>query len=190
MHVRLDESLARRFTRGIVLAAILATSSCRSTHVAADTAYQRAQDPIRLAAADSLRALVREYHERSGGHLPFEERADSEPFMIVIGRSEAHEDEMAQTPALQRGARWSNSDELEGELSRVLERSVSLPREPQRVATFAPNVYLYFVAGREYCVVVHLFERSTISVPYRFGDATFHSHAICEQPLGHLESAT
>ncbi|MBB4634795.1 hypothetical protein [Longimicrobium terrae] len=171
----------RRFAQGIVLAATLAISSCRSAYVAADTAYQRAQDPVRLAAADSLRALVREYHQRSGGHLPFEERADSGPFMIVIGRSEAHEDEMARTPALRRGARWGNSGELEAELSRVLERSVSLPREPQRVATFAPNVYLYFIAGREYCVVVHLFEPSSLSVPYPFGDATFHSHAICEQ---------
>jgi hypothetical protein len=179
-----------RFTRGIVLAATLATISCRSTYVAADTAYQRSQDPVRLAAADSLRVLVREYRQRSGGHLPFEERADSEPFMIVIGRSEVHEDEMAQMPALRRGARWGNSDELVAELSRVLERPVSLPREPQRVATFAPNVYLYFIAGREYCVVVHLFERSSISVPYRFGDATFHSHAICERPMGQLESAS
>jgi hypothetical protein len=186
----LSFAAGRRLTRGFLLAATLATSSCRSTYVAADTAYQRAQDPVRLAAADSLRALVREYHQRSGGHLPFEERADSQPFMIVIGRSEVHEDEMAQTTALLRGARWSNSDELEAELSRVLERPVSLPREPQRVATFAPNVYLYFITGREYCVVVHLFEQSSISVRYRFGDATFHSHAICEQAPGQLVSAS
>ena len=182
--------VGRRFTRPILLAATLATSSCRSAYVAADTVYQRAQDPARLAAADSLRALVREYRERSGGHLPFEERAHAQPFMIVIGRSVAHEDEMAQTPALLRGARWSNSNELEAELSRVLERPISLPREPQRVPTFAPNVYLYFISGREYCVVVHLFEQSSISVPYRYGDATFHSHAICEQRPGQVESAS
>ena len=92
-----------------------------------------------------------------------------------------HEDEMAQVPALRRGGSWGNSDELEAELSRVLERPITLPREPQRFATFAPNVYIYYVLERDYCVAVHLFEPSSISVPYQFGDATFHSHAICEQ---------
>jgi hypothetical protein len=162
-------------------AAVLGAGACRTVYTAAETSYQRAQDPVRVEHAQALRLLVREYHEKSGGRLPFEDRATETPFMVVIGRSVEHEDEMAQVPALKRGARWGNSGELEAEFSRVLGRTVVLPRDPQRVATYAPNVYIYFIAGREYCAVVHLFEPSDMSQPYRWDGGTFHSHAICEQ---------
>lgn len=126
--------------------------------------------------------LILEYVDKSGGTLPFESRATEQPFMVFIGLNEAHEDEMAEVPALKRGARWSNAPELEAELSRVLQRRIRLPREPQRVASFAPNVYLYFVTGRTFCVVAHLYQASDISQPYQWKGGTFHSHARCLEP--------
>jgi hypothetical protein len=156
----------------------LALTAC-GAYRAADLAYQRAHDPIRRAHADSIVALITAYAARADGRVPFQDRTAEQPFMVVIGRSMAHEDQMAQVPALNKGARWSNSSDLEAELSRVLQRPVVLPRDPQRVATYAPNVYIYFVTGNAFCAVVHLFEPSAISQPYEWDGGRFHSHAVC-----------
>lgn len=158
-------------------ALVLSAAGC-GAYRAADLAYQRAHDPIRRAHADSIVSLVLAYARASDGAVPFQDRAREQPFMVVIGRSVEHEDQMAAVPALNK-ARWSNSGELEAELSRVLGRQIVLPRDPQRVATYAPNVYVYFVANGEFCAAVHLFEPSEISVPYEWEGGRFHSHAVC-----------
>jgi hypothetical protein len=145
------------------------------------TGREAAEDSIRVKDAETMRALVHEYHDKAGGRLPYEDRATEKPYMVFVGLSVEHEDAMAKTPALQRGGTWGNSHEFEAELTRVLGRPIVLPRDPQRTATHAPNVYLYFITGREYCVVTHLVKPSRISEPYRWDGGTFHSHAVCEE---------
>ncbi len=127
-------------------------------------------------------ALIIEYADSTRGTLPFADRATEQPFSVFIGISEAHEDSMAIVPALKRGARWANARDLEAELTRVLKRRIVLPRDPQRVATFAPNVYVYFITGRTFCAAAHLSTPSSISEPYRWPAGTFHSHARCLEP--------
>lgn len=169
-----------RSLRFVVLAAAVVAMGCTTPRVPAGT--QRANDAIRRAHVDQMVSLVLEYADKSSDSLPFEARAAKQPFMVFIGLSEAHEDEMATVPALQRGGRWSNAAELEAELSRVLRRRIVLPRDPQLRATFAPNVYIYFVTGRTFCAVAHLSEPSDISEPYQWKGGTFHSHARCLEP--------
>lgn len=175
--MRLPSNQCVRGTLGALASAVV-LAAC-GAYRTADLSYQRAHDPIRRAHADSIVALIIEYAAAAEGRIPFQERAASQPFMVVIGRSIEHEDEMARVPALNKNARFSNSPELEAELSRVLKRTVTLPRDPQRVATYAPNVYIYFVAGDSFCAVVHLFEPSSISQPYEWEGGRFHSHAVC-----------
>ena len=170
-----------RHLRCAVVAVIATLIGCTPNRAPSITS-QRANDVIRRGHVDEMVTLILEYVDKSGGTLPFENRATEQPFMVFIGLTEAHEDEMAAVPALKRGARWGNSTELEAELSRVLKRRVVLPRDPQRFATFAPNVYLYFVTGRTFCAVAHLSERSDISEPYEWTGGRFHSHARCLEP--------
>lgn len=172
-----------RHLRFAVVALVATLLGCTPNR-APDVTSQRANDALRRRHVDEMVTLVLEYVDKSGGVLPFENRATERPFMVFIGLNEAHEDEMAEVPALKRGGRWGNAPDLEAELSRVLKRRIVLPRDPQRAATFAPNVYLYFVTGRTFCSVAHLSERSDISEPYEWKGGRFHSHARCLEPPG------
>jgi hypothetical protein len=70
------------------------------------------------------------------------------------------------------------SREFEQTLSKTLAREVVLPRDPQKVPTYAPNVYVYFVMPDEFCVVSHLYKPSEKSVEYTWEGGTFHSHTL------------
>lgn len=80
-------------------------------------------------------------------------------------------------PALSRGARVANSSVLEAELSKGLGLPVRLPRDPQRVPTYAPNVYVYFVAADQMTVAVHLFNETESTVPYDWQGGRFYSYS-------------
>ena len=72
----------------------------------------------------------------------------------------------------------ANASMLEAELSTVLGREVLSPRDPQRVATYAPNVYIYFVADGQMSVIGHLFRPSENSVKYEWQGGGFYSHTL------------
>ncbi len=147
---------------------------------AMEEGYQTAQDPVRIQHGDEIIALVLEYIEAVGPpplhDLVMENDAS---FRIMIGRNMAEEDGFAAIPDLWPGEFWMNSPELEAALSEGLGRNIVLPRDPQTVATFAPNVYVYFVSKSQFCVAVHLYEPTEISEPYTWAGGTYHSHAIC-----------
>lgn len=142
-----------------------------------DAGYQRNMDPIRIKHAKSIVAAVLTYADKTG-HFPFAERAKDRPFMIVIGHSAEAEDSWANDPVLRRGGRWSNSSELEAELSKELGQAIRLPRDPQRVPTYAPNVYVYYLVEDQMTVAVHLFEPNEETVEYKWRDGQFHSYTL------------
>jgi len=148
-----------------------------------DWDYQRAMDPLRMKHADEIVALVLEYAETTG-HFPFAERAVDRPFMVFIGHSVGEEDALAKDPVLGRGGRWSNSPELESELTTALGRRVTLPRDPQKVPTYAPNVYVYSVSGDQMTVAVHLFEapKDKETVPYEWRGGRFFAYGATYGP--------
>ena len=63
-------------------------------------------------------------------------------------------------------------------LAAGLGRRVRLPREPQTVPTFAPNVYVLFVSGDEAAVVAHLAAPDPGAVPYDWRGGTFHAYTL------------
>jgi len=98
--------------------------------------------------------------------------------MVLIGHSQQEEDAFAQEKVLARNATFANATTLEAELSKVLERKIVLPRDPQRVATYAPNVYIYFVFGGQMSVMAHLYNPSDRSVKYEWRGGVFYSHTL------------
>lgn len=165
----------------ILCAAFLCScSATKNVYDSMDVAYQRAHDPIRVKHAEQIAALAMEYAAATG-HLPLQDLSESEnaPFMALIGYSVKEEDGFAQVGALKRGALFVNSGYLEKVLSEGLKRNITLPRDPQRVATYAPNVYVYFYGEGQFCAVAHLFEPSDISVRYSWEGGDFYSHALC-----------
>lgn len=142
-----------------------------------DAGYQAAMDPVRISDGEAIAALVFEYEAKTGT-LPFAKEAAGEPFMVVIGHSPEEEDFYAKQDVLSRGATFANSKALESMLERALKRKITLPTDPQKVATFAPNVYVYFLADTQFTVAVHLFKPSDESVEYKWRDGVFNSHAV------------
>ena len=170
---------ARRTRRWLLTAAAVTLLFCLlsvALYPVLDRGYQRNMDPIRRRHADAIVRLVMEYAEKTG-HLPFEDSARESPFRVLIGHSVAEEDHFARDPVLPRGHGRARSRSLEKMLSEGLGRPIRLPRDPQTVPTYAPNVYVYFVSGDQFTVASHLYEPHPKAVAYEWGDGTFYSYA-------------
>jgi len=170
-----------RSRRRAIFASLLLATSCAT----ARGAEQSAQDPddvARLRHTSEISALIFEYARATDGRLPFQERALGQPYRVAIGSTVESENEAARLPAIRGTGRWGNANELESELSRVLQRAITLPRDPQPTRSVAPNVYIYFVRGNDFCAVAHLSGPSRLSRATQWEGGTFHSHALCERP--------
>lgn len=144
-----------------------------------DEGYQTAMDPTRMEHAEYIASLIFEY-DRKTGTIPFAKLSTEKqkPILILIGRSDQEEVNFAKVEALSKDALYMLSSHLEKELSDVLGKNIILPRDPQTVPTYAPNVYVYFVTPEQFSVAVHLYKPSDKSVEYSWPGGTFYSHTL------------
>lgn len=143
--------------------------------------YQTDMDRVRLEHLDQILAVVTE-HVQATGRVPLEDlvRDRGHPAMVVIGRSTEEEVAFAQLEAIARpDAAVISSSSFDAGLSEALGRQVRLPRDPQQVPTYGPNVYIYLVQPPQFCVAVHLWAPTEVSRPMEWEGGTFHSHAVC-----------
>lgn len=161
----------------IVVLGVVAWISIPRIYHALDSGYQKAMDSVRIKDTETIASLILEYADKTG-RFPFEEHTNERPFMVLIGHNQQEEDLFAKEKVLARNAMFANASMLEVELSKVLGRAITLPRDPQKVATYAPNVYIYFVAEAQMSVVAHLFRPSARSVRYEWRGGEFHSHTL------------
>ncbi|MDJ0784784.1 MAG: hypothetical protein QNJ22_22660 [Desulfosarcinaceae bacterium] len=145
-----------------------------------DEKYQRAHDPIRVDHINEISDIAFAYSQEVG-HPPLYDLVlqQNKPFMVLIGRSDKEEDQFAKLEVLNRGALFINSNRFEKILSEGLSQTIILPRDPQTVATYAPNIYVYYVSVEQFCIAAHLYFATAISQPYSWEGGTFHSHALC-----------
>ncbi|MCG8637004.1 MAG: hypothetical protein MI863_24440 [Desulfobacterales bacterium] len=148
-----------------------------------DERYQQAHDPIRIDNIKKIADVIFAYDEKVG-HPPLSDlvKKQNKPFMVLIGHSSAEEDSFAELKALNKGAYFINSNQFEQILRKGLQQKIRLPRDPQKQATYAPNVYIYFIGETQFCVAAHLYNETDISEPYEWTGGTFHSHALCYAP--------
>lgn len=149
----------------------------------ADARYQKDMDVVRQKDAQEIFALVQEYANKTG-HLPFQDIAADKPLMVIIGHSDQEEYFFAEDPVLKRDANYSRSVHLDEMLSKELNRKIVLPRDPQKVPTYAPNVYVYFVAGNEVAVASHLHSPHAEAVEYKWQGGKFYSYTIAAKYEG------
>ena len=135
-------------------------------------------DPIRKTHARQIASVIQEFADKTG-HLPFQEQAVDTPFMVLLGHSTKEEDKFANDPVLKRDATCASSTDLEALLSKELKRPIKLPRDPQKVPTYAPNVYVYFVAGKQMTIVTHLKFPDNGAVKYEWHGEPFYAYTIC-----------
>ncbi|AQQ71254.1 hypothetical protein SMSP2_01620 [Limihaloglobus sulfuriphilus] len=162
---------------GIALFVIVAVVTCIVIYRHMDRKYQEAMDPIRMKHAEQITNIVLEYAVKTDS-LPFESESIERPFMVLIGHSPEMENVFANDKVLARNAKFANSHVLEKELSRVLGREIKLPRDPQKVPTYAPNVYVYYIAEGQLTVAVHLYAPSDHSFEYNWRGGTFYRHTL------------
>lgn len=161
----------------LIVAGVIVSIAIPKIYRAMDESYQKATDPIRVKHVEQIVTTILEYADKTGA-FPFEEHTAERPFMVLIGHSQQEEDAFAQEKVLARGATFANATTLEAELSKILGRRIVLPRDPQKVATYAPNVYIYFVAEGQMSVAAHLYSPSDKSVKYEWRGGIFHSHTL------------
>lgn len=161
----------------LVVGVVVAWIAIQRIYRGLDAGYQKAMDPVRIQDAERIADLILEYADKTG-RFPFEQRTLDRPFMVLIGHNQLEEDAFAKERVLARNATFANASMLEVELSKVLGRTITLPRDPQKVATFAPNVYIYFVAEGQMTVITHLFQPSDRSVKYEWRGGVFYSHTL------------
>jgi hypothetical protein len=145
-----------------------------------DEKYQKAQDPIRIGHINEIAKIAFAY-DKKVGYSPLADLVEQQkkPFMVLVGRSNEQEDAFAKIKALNKNAMFINSSQFERILSKGLKQKIVLPRDPQKVPTFAPNVYIYYINEEQMCVAAHLYYESEISEPYVWSGGTFNSHAKC-----------
>lgn len=143
-----------------------------------EAAYQADMDRIRISHVDFLVTVVLEYANREN-RLPLQAQVrDREILVYVTHRniSAALSEQAAALPVEQY-----TSMALEEDIESVLGRDIQMPSDPQNVATFAPNVYIYQVSRERACVAGHLYSptEKTRSVAGRY-----HKYEVCIGPGG------
>ena len=124
-----------------------------SCPVPTSPAMQHDFDIARLNDLVYLGSLLEEYRAATGAY-PF--AVDSSvPTYIHIATREQQESITGGPPYEHR---VKDVTELSAELERVLDRSVEMPFDPQRVPDSKPNFYIYMVADGFYYLAVHLHE--------------------------------
>lgn len=68
--------------------------------------------------------------------------------------------------------------QLKTDLEKELGREIKLPSDPQNVATYAPNVYIYIVSKEWACLAGHLYSASQ-KIKTKNVQSKYHKYEIC-----------
>ena len=144
--------------------------------------YQDAQDKERIKHVSEITSIMMEYDQKVGYPPLYDLSVKHEtPFMVLIGRSDDQEDYFAQLDIMSvpGGSKYINSKEFESILSRGLQRKVHLPRDPQKFASSAPNVYVYIVQSDQMCVGANVHSPSEFTSDASWEGKTFYRYGKC-----------
>jgi hypothetical protein len=153
----------------IVVLLIFCISGCAGM----ESSYQASTDLIRIKHIDTIVGLITEYQSKAG-EFPFQSKITKDGVQVLVTHRRIPAAINNQTKTLPINS-YSNQI-FQEELSRVLERAVQLPSDPQKVATFAPNFYIYFVSRSQACVAGHLYTATadTFNVQNQY-----HKYQVC-----------
>jgi hypothetical protein len=116
--------------------------------------YQNNMDHARISHIDYLNTLILEYKDKSG-KFPLQSEIQDKDIQVFI----THRDipDWLQAQAEQLPIESYTCAQLEADIENVLGRDIKIPSDPQNVATYAPNLYIYLVTKDWECVSGHLY---------------------------------
>ncbi len=128
---------------------IFSLSGCLSKY---EDAYQHDMDIARLNDIKTIGELIEEYKEVTGKY-PLDGYGKGQWYVHIatseqIGYAKKASPKWMQTIPVK---------EFIEELEEGLDREVTLPFDPQRVAAFIPNFYIYMTDGNNYYLAIHLY---------------------------------
>src|SRR4030095_7254633 len=133
--------------------------------------YQRDMDRVRIKNVDYVSFLILEYFQKTG-NLPLADRLHGKPIQVYFPDSRA--DLVLLEDAAKRVVMLPTGD-LKAALEKGLSRTINLPSDPQSVATYAPNLYVYHVDPTRACVIGHLYGEA----PYAVKTGTYYTYQQC-----------
>ncbi len=169
------------FPRLFAIGCVLLLTSC-SFYRAADEAYQRDMDTVRVQHAHRIVEILEAYYAKQG-YYPLADRLQKGRVIeVFITPRPIHKDILRQVASVPLDLH--PFDLLQQEVFRVLGEDAALPTEPQKVATFAPNYHIYHLTPRSYCVGVHLYFPREGAQPVRGGGSQYHKYDLCRNIEG------
>ena len=116
--------------------------------------YQSDMDRVRISHIDYLNTLILEYKDKTG-KLPLQSEIKDKDIQVFITYRKIPDWLEAQTKQLPIES--FSSTQLEADIENVLGRDIQMPSDPQNVATYAPNLYIYHVTKNWACVSGNLY---------------------------------
>jgi hypothetical protein len=155
----------------IFLLLVVITSGLYIIFTNLEQKYQADADAKRVNDIHKISTLL-EKHKQATNHYPFyditpaPEEFIKAPTMVVIGTSEA-ESEIAKRPnVFGITVNEANSKQLRTALQNALQQKITLPVDPQKIPTGAPNAYyVFFLAQDQYVALTFLYEPNEYTTP-------------------------
>lgn len=142
--------------RSVLVCAALLVSACDKMYDAVENAYQSEMDPVRIRHIDFIASLTTEYFQKTG-RMPLADRLQEKRITVFITRRplKGYLEQAARLPVV-----VLSTDDLKADLEKGLGRTINLPSDPQYVASYGPNLYIYDVNKARACVYGHLFSEA------------------------------
>jgi len=141
----------------LLACAALLLAACGTMYDAAENSYQRAMDPVRIRHIDYIASLTTEYFQKTG-RMPLADRLQEKRITVFITHrplKDTYLEQAARLPVV-----VLSTDDLKADLEKGLGRTINLPSDPQNVASYGPNLYVYDVNKARACVYGHLFSEA------------------------------
>lgn len=119
-----------------------------------EESYQKEADSQRLEDAQTMEGWINEYYAKKGSY-PLSELSDGRDIYVIINEGDTPSWIQEQNPS----PLYIEDEDLEKDMEAVLGRDLTLPYDPQKVATGArPNFYMYSYQNGKVYLAVHLSE--------------------------------
>lgn len=111
-------------------------------------------DRIRITHIDYLNTLILEYKDKSG-EFPLQSEVKEKDIQVFVTHRKIPN--WLQAQAQQLPIESYTCAQLEADIEKVLGRDIKMPSDPQNVATYAPNIYVYHVTKNWACISGNLY---------------------------------
>lgn len=153
----------------IIFVSCLMLLSCGSV----EKQYQGDMDKIRVNDIQYSHGLIKEYNEATGV-FPLQNSIDESDIQVFITHRKIPASILKQSASFP--LENYSVQQLQQDFEKVLNCEVTLPSDPQNVATFAPNFYIYQVTREWACIAGHLYSPVEGSKNVR---NQYHKYEIC-----------